>query len=172
MTRMFDPYRRLVITYLETPTNENEAMPRSKFATKAYGPTKPKICEKQQLPEGTLPPGPGLHNTAHFLLNVSGTGPDDRLVTGSVILTRSDPPNTYRGRVSCAQFSIALVLTVVGPILWPEVHFEIFRGTTFINSGVIFKLEPYSIDPYDTGVMPYGPRGPFGQQMIRVVARD
>jgi hypothetical protein len=147
-------------------------MPRSKFATKAYGPTKPKICENQQLPPGLLPSGPGTHNTIHFLLGVVDTGAVAQLISGSAVLSRSTDPTVYHGIANAGDYSIAFTLTALPAIFAPIVQWSITRKGIFVWSGLVSRNEPRSVNPYDTGIMKYGTVGPWGQQMVRVVARD
>lgn len=147
-------------------------MPRSKFATKAYGPTKPKICEDQQLPPGTLPPGPGASNSAHFLLVVSSTGGLVAPVAGAAILTRTANPTEYAGNVALGDYNVQLTLIAVGPAFAPFVSYIITRLGGFITAGSTSADAPRSTDPYDTGILLLGDAGPLGQQMIRIVARE
>lgn len=147
-------------------------MPRSKFATKAYGPTKPKICQDQILPPGVLAPGPSTHLTAHFLLVVSDTGGLADPVSGICNLTRSANPDQYTGTATLGEYRVELRLTAVGPAFAPLVDYWITKGGTFVTVGQTSAQEPRTIDPYDTGILLVGQRTQYGQQMIRIVARD
>lgn len=172
LNQLFDPYRRLTIFYTETQPYEIPSMPRSKFATKAYGPTKPKICQDQQLPPGLLPPGPGKNNSAHFLLVVTDTGGIVQPVAGTANLSRSAFPDQYNGFVQLGEYGVALGLNASPAAFLPFVFWTITKGSTFITSGSVYGPAPRSIDPYDTGIIEIGPRTTWGQQMIRIVARD
>lgn len=146
-------------------------MPRSKFATKAYGPTKPKICEDQQLPPGVLLPGPSATNTAHFLLVISDSSTPTHMVTGTAILTRQLIATEYAGTAFLGDYRVWLQLAAVGPGFAPMVQYTVHRGAVFITRGNAAASMPRSIDPYDTGILIFGPQTAYGQQMIRVVAR-
>jgi len=147
-------------------------MPRSKFATKAYGPTKPKICENQQLPPGTLAPGPGAHNAAHFLLVVADTYGLSQPVTGTATLTRTGDPTQYTGTAFIGDYSVTITLDAVGPNFAPAVEYSVNRQGTFVTRGLCGAPAPRTIDPYDSGILLIGCRTVHGQQMIRIVARD
>ena len=147
-------------------------MPRSKFATKAYGPTKPKICQDQQLPPGTLLPGPGAHNTAHFLLVVSGTNSFSEPVTGTATLTRTGDPNQYSGIAFLGDYAVRITLDAVAPGYAPAVTYSVAYQGGFVSTGQCGASAPRSIDPYDSGILLIGNRTQWGQQMIRIVARD
>lgn len=169
---VFNPSTRTYTSYESTKPDAIPKMPRSKFATKAYGPTKPKICEDQQLPPGILPPGPGATNTAHFLLVVSSTGGNVAPIAGTAILTRTANPTEYTGTASLGDYTVTLSLIAIGPRFAPFVTYTIRRLGGFITSGSTSADAPRSVDPYDTGILLLGDAGPNGQQMIRIVARE
>ncbi len=147
-------------------------MPRSKFATKMYGPTKPKICEDQQLPPGILDPGPGAHNTVHFLLVLDSTGPGQSPVAGSTTLTHVTGTDRYEGTATIGLYTVAITLTAAAAAFAPAFEWTVRRGPSFITLGSVSASAPRSVDPYDTGVLPIGQRTAYGQEMIRAVARD
>jgi hypothetical protein len=147
-------------------------MPRSKFATKAYGPTKPAICEKQILPPGVLPKGPGEHNTAFFLFFLGGTGGYLFPAAGTAVLTRTANPDRYEGHANVGNFALAITLVAFAPIYWPKFDVTLTLNGVFQWATTIYGGVPKSIDPYDTGIVELGGPGPLGTQMIRAVATD
>jgi hypothetical protein len=171
MILAFQPNRPVTLKHRRAQTREKTKMPRSKFATKAYGPTKPAICENQQLPPGTLFPGPGASNAAHFLLDVSSTNGANQPVAGTAVISRTGTPDRYSGSVSVGQYQVTIVLTATATAFAPIVDFYVYWGTDLVRSGQVSALAPRSIDPYDTGILPIDPPTHWGQQMIRIVAR-
>lgn len=127
-------------------------MPRSKFATKNYGPTKPAICEKQILPPGILRPGPGACNTTYFMLTIGRSGQPPRFVSGQIETNATSAPNHYSGRAQFDEYNIEIEM------LWnPEIPrvvwtWTVREQTTIVQMGAHSTTGFRSLDPFDTGL--------------------
>lgn len=145
-------------------------MPRSKFATKAYGPTKPKICENSILPPGTLGEGPGLTLSAHFRLNVQLSPVAVRPLTGAAILTRQPDGIRWFGTTYCGGYLVSVTLLAAGPIWPPRFEWSFFKDGITQWGSVMENQFPRTADPYDTGELRKQATPTAGWEMIRAVA--
>lgn len=157
-----------------TPTNpkscEDLTVPSSKFTTKAYGPTKPAICEKQQLPPGVLPAGPGQLNMTHFLLKVQTSGSAAEPVSGSAPTHATGNPELFQGFTTIGPYKVTIDFhfnRLTQKCSWEWV---ITKGGTFITRGNVTDATPRTMDPFDTGIVVISQSGDGRREVIRTVA--
>lgn len=145
-------------------------MPRSKFATKTYGPTKPKICENSLVTPGTLAPGPGLTLSAHFRLNVQLDPVTSRPLVGAAILTRQPDPTKWFGTTYCGGYLVSVSLVCLAPAFAPRFEWHFYKDGDTIWGSVLEATAPRSIDPWDSGELRKPATTYHGWEMIRAVA--
>lgn len=144
---------------------------RSRFTSKEFGPTKPAICEKQDLPPGVLGPGPGDTNTLSFLVLIESSIPTGDLIAGSCMMIGNGLTGTSKGRARWGQYEIIWEFTAPAPDFITDVSFQLLKDGSYANAGARADITPRSINPYDTGTITFGDPTPAGQQMCRIVAR-
>jgi hypothetical protein len=144
---------------------------RSKFTSKEFGPTKPAICEEQDLPPGVLGPGPGDTNTLSFLVLVESSIPTGEMIAGSCMMIGNGLTSTSNGRARFGAYEIIWEFTAPAPDFITDVSFQLLKNGLYANAGSRVDITPRSTDPYDTGTITFGDPTPAGQQMCRIVAR-
>jgi hypothetical protein len=144
---------------------------RSKFTSKEFGPTKPAICEEQDLPPGVLGPGPGDTNTLSFLVLIESSMPHGDMFPGSCMMIGNGWGSWSVGRARFGAYEIKWEFTAPPPDYITDVKFTLLKNGLYANAGARIDITPRSVNPYDTGVITFGDPTPAGQQMCRIVAR-
>jgi len=144
---------------------------RSKFTTKEFGPTKPAICEEQDLPPGVLGPGPGDTNTLSFLILVESSIPTGELIAGSCMMIGNGLTGTSNGRARWGAYEVIWQFTAPAPDYITDVSFQLLKNGAYANADSRVDVTPRSIDPYDTGTIYFGDPALTRRQMCRIVAR-